>query len=530
MPKHSDLFKSLAFLSFLLANLWFLTPVHAQVGGCFERFFAEGKELLAEKNFEMARKKFLAAQICDDLGPDVDIQMWIDSAKTAKENEDFALKNLKATQAQNARDKYDRLIEEGQGLLDQEKYNEAIERFEYALMAVEEFGSLMQNPEMGERIDGSGRTARKRIEQTKIARKNAHAKERRNAIDEYENLILRSKGYLSDKSFINAILELQKAINIVEAYRRSFQDEDGFHPIDNDGEKARNQLVLTTEAERTYKKEISEENENLKKKGRNNFSAAVADFTTVYEEDFNWISRPPQGRSAFLNPGIALRYQAVEYSLDRLLRFKAKMRSEGLLGSIMAMKSICLWRTGFYAEAQATALYALYEMEREPMKNTGLHLILTLLPDLITIENISNHLDEMLLGPDKTWEESFETLKELAFDPDPQMSGKLENAMASFEEVKKAYPNSRDISYTMTIYQLICLKTWSDAMGYMLMKLKQEEDLPREQIRVLRTQWHEMRDQYFEPLVESYLDQLRYIGYPDHQTALQIAEYWRMLL
>ena len=196
----------------------------------------------------------------------------------------------------------------------------------------------------------------------------------------------------------------------------------------------------------------------------------------------------------------------------------------------MAMKSICLWRTGFYAEAQATALYALNEMEREPMKNTGLHLILTLLPDLITIENISNHLDEMLLGPDKTWEESFETLKELAFDPDPQMSGKLENAMASFEEVKKAYPNSRDISYTMTIYQLICLKTWSDAMGYMLMKLKQEEDLPREQIRVLRTQWHEMRDQYFEPLVESYLNQLRYIGYPDHQTALQLAEYWRMLL
>ena len=60
MPKHSDLFKSLAFLSFLLANLWFLTPVHAQVGGCFERFFAEGKELLAEKNFEMARKQFPA--------------------------------------------------------------------------------------------------------------------------------------------------------------------------------------------------------------------------------------------------------------------------------------------------------------------------------------------------------------------------------------------------------------------------------------------------------------------------------------
>ena len=54
MPQHSDLFKSLvSFSLFLLANLWFLTPVHAQ--GCGRSLVAEAKELW-RKNYKYTKR------------------------------------------------------------------------------------------------------------------------------------------------------------------------------------------------------------------------------------------------------------------------------------------------------------------------------------------------------------------------------------------------------------------------------------------------------------------------------------------
>ena len=73
---------NLKILFFLLFQIFILTSIEAQA--CFAPFFEAGKEALESLKFEKALSQFKAAKICEDKPADIDIQEWIEQARSGQ--------------------------------------------------------------------------------------------------------------------------------------------------------------------------------------------------------------------------------------------------------------------------------------------------------------------------------------------------------------------------------------------------------------------------------------------------------------
>ncbi len=162
---------------------------------------------------------------------------------------------------------------------------------------------------------------------------------------------------------------------------------------------------------------------------------------------------------------------------------KGLLRNDNVLASTYTLQALCEWKLKRYQKAEQSASDALEEMKkmRQRMGQDAIILprdeaLMRALPSLMEIDKAKDTLYAFHAST-PSFEEGKNHYLQFIFDPDTTQAARLEEAVREIGRIQEAAGANEELSAYFTMARLAGLKTWSDALDFLLSCIRKDPGL-----------------------------------------------------
>ncbi|MCO6476912.1 MAG: hypothetical protein J5I94_09850 [Phaeodactylibacter sp.] len=215
-----------------------------------------------------------------------------------------------------------------------------------------------------------------------------------------------------------------------------------------------------------------------------------------------------------------------------------QLRNDNVLASTYTLKALCEWKLKRYQKAEQSAKDALEEMRKmqQKMGKDAIALprdeaLMRALPFLMEIDKVKDTLYSFHSST-PPFEKGKMHYLQFIFDPDTTQAARLEEAIREIGRIQQTAGASEELAAYFTMARLAGLKTWSDALNFLLSCIREDDALQgadnRPAWEEARTWQKEQGDQHLDEREEELLEKLRMLA--PGERGQRLSDYWAELI
>ncbi len=231
----------------------------------------------------------------------------------------------------------------------------------------------------------------------------------------------------------------------------------------------------------------------------------------------------------------SLYYSLAYAELDRALKNKKGLDADKVLGSTYTVKALCEWKLKQYGKAEKSAGEALNvfaDMENEGFKMPRDKALMEALPFLMKIDQAKDALYAFHQAT-PSFEKGKAHYLEYIFHPGPDTLAALESAIREIGKIQESVAFNEELSAYFVMAQLAGLKTWSDALDFLLACIREDASLKgdaNQREKEKARDWQkEQGNGFLEKEKTALLDKLSTLVAP-RAKAEELKAYWNQII